>query len=398
MAPPDPTALLARVNRDVERSLLRARNGIRYVRGTHRPALGVTPKDVVWKRDKAQLWHYRNREVRTREPIVIITSLVSRSYILDLLPGSSSVQFLRDAGFDVYMLDWGIPDELDATNTFETYVDEYVPRAIEVVLQRSGAAEVTLVGYCLGGVIAVLYACGHQAPVRNIVLLATPVDFDEMGPMVAALQEGRLDPEELLDDTGNVSADVLYSGFFMMAPTTVVAQNATLLENLWNDEFVRGFQAVNQWTRDQVPFPGAAFRQVVEDLVRRNVLMSGSWELGGRAIDLEATDAIVLNVMAANDRVVPRAASAPASRLVGRPGRREELVLKGGHATFGTGRSAFKNTLPRLAEWIAANSSELPEGGERHGHRQAQTDLGADTEQQTDGRRETHGDQTLTSP
>ena len=93
--------------------------------------------------------------------------------------------------------------------------------------------------------------------------------------MVAALREGRLDPEELVDETGNVSADVLYSGFFMLAPTTIVAQRATLLEHLWNDEFVRGFQAMAQWTRDQVPFPGAAFREVVELFVRRNALMDG---------------------------------------------------------------------------------------------------------------------------
>src|SRR5271166_5704916 len=98
MPPGDPSALLTRMRRDIERSALRTRNGIRYVRGTHRPTLGVTPKDVIWRRDKAQLWRYRNGAVRFREPLVIVTSLVSRSYILDLLPGSSSVEFLRDAG------------------------------------------------------------------------------------------------------------------------------------------------------------------------------------------------------------------------------------------------------------------------------------------------------------
>jgi polyhydroxyalkanoate synthase len=370
----DPTVLLSRVQRDVERSVLRARNGIRYVRGTHRPQLGVTPKDVIWRRDKAQLWRYRNHAVRFGEPIVIVTSLVSRSYILDLLPGSSSVEFLRDAGFDVFMLDWGIPDELDAANTFETYVDEYLPRAIGAVLQTTGANEVTLLGYCLGGVIAFLYASAHSAPVRNIVLLATPMDFTEMGPMVAALLDGRLEPDELLDDTGNVPADALYSGFFMLAPTTVVAQNATLLENLWNDEFVRGFQAVNQWTRDQVPFPGAAFRQVVDDLIRRNTLMAGTWALGGRAIDFTGTGAAVLNVMAAADRVVPRAASEPAGRLVGRPDRRETLIVKGGHATFGTGRAAFTHTLPQLAAWISERSTPgVREGSAPDGDQTART-------------------------
>lgn len=356
LSPPD---LLARVNRDVERSYLRARNGLRYVRGSHRPKLGATPKDVVWRRDKAQLWRYRSDAVRYAQPLLIVTSLVSRSYILDLLPGSSAVEFLRDGGFDVFLLDWGIPDELDADNGLETYVDEYLPRAVAAVRRETGCDELTMAGYCLGGVLAILYAAGHHDPgVRNLVLMATPVDFEQMGPMVAALREGRLDPEDLVDETGNVPADVLYSGFFMLAPTTVVAQRATLLENLWNDEFVRGFQAMAQWTRDQVPFPGAAFRDVVELFVRRNALMDGSLRLGGREIDFAATGAAVLNAMASSDTVVPRAAAEPVGTLVGRPDRRDELLLPGGHVTFGTGRSAFRHTLPSLAGWIAARSDE----------------------------------------
>ena len=62
--------------------------------------------------------------------------------------------------------------------------------------------------------------------------------------------------------------------------------------------------------------------------------------------------------MAEQDTVVPRAAAQPIGELVGRPDRREELLLPGGHVTFGTGRSAFKHTLPRLAEWIGAHSDE----------------------------------------
>jgi polyhydroxyalkanoate synthase subunit PhaC len=358
----NPADMVARVDRDVERSYLRARNGLRYVRGTNRPKLGTSPKDVVWQRDKAQLWRYRGGPVRYEQPLLIVASLVSRSYILDLLPGNSAVGFLRDQGFDVFLLDWGIPDGLDAENSLETYVDEYLPRAVAAVRRETGCAELTMAGYCLGGLLAILYANGHDsAPVRNLVLMATPMDFGEMGAMVAALREGRLDPEHLIDETGNVPADVLYSGFFMLAPTTVVAQKATLLEHLWNDEFVRGFQAMAQWARDQVPFPGATFRQVVELLVRHNALMRGSLPLGRREVDFTTTGASVLNAMAAQDTVVPRAAAAPVGALVGRPDRREELLLPGGHVTFGTGRSAFRHTLPSLAGWIAAHSDERPE-------------------------------------
>jgi polyhydroxyalkanoate synthase len=357
-----PSQLAARVNRDVERTMLRARNGIRYVRGTARPRFGATPKETVWERGNAQLWRYQGGRVRYRQPVLIVHSLVSRSYILDLRPGNSAVEFLVDAGFDVFMLDWGVPDQLDANNSFATYVDEYLPRAVNAVHAETGVRDVTMAGYCLGGVIALLYAAGREdAAVRNLILMATPADFQQMGAMVAALREGRLNPEELLDETGNVPADVLYSGFFMLAPTTPIAQYATLLENLWDDEFVDGYQAMAQWSRDHVPFPGAAFREVVEKLIRANALTTGSMRVGKRTVRFSNTNANVLVAFAERDNVVPPAAAEPLSELAGRPERRHQLRLRGGHVTFGTGSVAFKHTLPSLAQWIAAHSDPVAE-------------------------------------
>jgi polyhydroxyalkanoate synthase len=348
------------VNRDLERSLLRARNGVRYVRTGSKPRVGVTPKETVWQRDKAQLWRYQGGPIRYAPPVLIVHSLVSRSYILDLRPGNSAVEYLVNAGFDVFMLDWGVPDELDANNDFSTYVDEYLPRAVEAVRLETGCSEVTMAGYCLGGVLAMLYAGGRGGgEVRNLILMATPADFHEMGPMVAALREGRLNPEELVDETGNVPADVLYSGFFMIAPTTPIAQYATLLQNLWDDEFVEGYQAMAQWSRDHVPFPGAAFREVVEKLIRANALVSGAMRVGGSRINFSDIRANVLVAMAQRDSVVPAAAAEPLTRLVGVPARRHALRLRGGHVTFGTGREAFKHTLPSLAAWIADHSDAL---------------------------------------
>jgi len=355
----NPLDLVSRVNRDVERSLLRARNGVRYMRGSLRADVGATPKEVVWKRGKAELWRYRNGTVRHGPPVLIVHSLVSRSYILDLRPGNSLVEYMTGAGLDVFMLDWGVPDELDADNDLERYVDWYLPRAVAAVQREAGSDEVTLMGYCLGGVLGALYAAGHEAaPVRNLVLMATPVNYDAMGAMVALLREGRLDPDELFDDTGNVPADALYSGFYMQAPTVEVAQKATLLENLWNDEFVESFQAMAQWSRDHVPFPGAVFRQLVEDLIRKNVLMTGSMRLGDRRVDLANARGNVLNAMAERDNVVPPPAVEPVMELIGDPARREELRLPGGHVTFGTGRSAVKHTMPGLTGWIIDHSDE----------------------------------------
>ena len=357
--------LADRVRGDVKRSVLRARNGLRVVGGA-KANVGATPKDVVWRRDRAELWRYDGGPIRYDPPLLIVHSLVSRSYILDLRPGSSSVEYLLGRGLDVFMLDWGVPDERDANNSLETYVDDYIPRAVAAVQEVTGSSEVTLAGYCMGGTFAFLYAAGHEdAPVRNLVLMATPMDYDAMGVMVAAVKAGRLNPEELVDETGNVPAEALYRGFFMQAPTTEITRYAVLLENLWNDEFVEGWQAMAQWSRDHVPFPGAAMRQIVDQFIRRNVLMTGEMRLGGRVVKFENAKANVLSAYAERDNVVPVAAAEPSMRLVGDPSRREELRLGGGHVTFATGRQAFKHTLPALADWIAEHSDELDPPKER---------------------------------
>jgi polyhydroxyalkanoate synthase len=263
------------------------------------------------------------------------------------------------------MLDWGVPDARDADNTIETYVDEYLPAALKALRRETGSDEITLVGYCLGGTFAMLYAAGEDAGVRNLVLLASPMDYNEMGAMVAAVLDGRLDPDELVDETGNVPADLLYAAFFMQAPTTEIARYAMLLENLWNDEYVEAWQSMGQWAREQVPFPGAAMRQIVEQLVRHNALMSGTMALDGRTVDFANVRANVLNAMAERDNVVPLAAAEPASRLVGDPSRRDELRLSGGHVTFFAGRHARTHTLPALTTWLVERSDELDPAKER---------------------------------
>jgi polyhydroxyalkanoate synthase subunit PhaC len=359
MAPKvNPGAVVSTTKREVERSLRRTRNGLRYAAGRKPPTLGASPKRVVWQRDKARLWRYDSDQVRYSPPVVLVHSLVSRSYILDLRPGNSMVESLRNAGFDVFLLDWGVPDEVDAENTLETYCDEYLPLAVDAACRVSRSDEVTLAGYCLGGALTLLYIAGHaDAPVRNLVTMATPVDLDQMGAMVALIREGRLGPDDLVDETGNVPAEVLHNGFKMLVPTDQFVQYANLWQNLWNDEFVEGYGAMAQWARDHVPFPGAAFRQIVELLVRRNLLATGTVPLGGRDCRLADIDCRVLNIMAEKDTVVPLAAIEPLAGLVGED-RVEELRLPAGHIAFAAGRQATKVTLPRLAEWLARHSDE----------------------------------------
>lgn len=115
-------------------------------------------------------------------------SLISRSYVLDLSPDNSFIGQLREAGLDVYLLDWGVPDEADAANKLETYVDEYLPRAIHAVDRDCGCPEVNVLGYCFGGILALLLAARHpELPIRAMMTMATPIDFNQNGAIPASI-------------------------------------------------------------------------------------------------------------------------------------------------------------------------------------------------------------------
>ncbi len=357
----EPADLLARVRRDVGRNLLRARNGVKYVGGVDRPKVGTTPKDVVWKRDKVELWRYRNDDVRTATPVLIVMSLVSRSYILDLYPGMSFIEKLRDAGFDVYLLDWGIPDEREAGNGLVDYVKHYLPLAIDAVCAESGTPDTNLIGYCYGGLLSLLLGASEpDLPVRSLVTMATPVDFRHMGMFRQILE--KLDPDDVVDDTGNVPPDVMRNAFRVLKPTADVTQYAVLWEKLWDDRQMEGFQVMGQWTRDHIPFPGKAFRETVE-LMRSDALVHDEVHLDGRRVHLRDLQWPVLNIVATKDHIVPSACALPLIELVGSDESRN-LELPAGHVGLVMGKAAATTTMPTVIGWLRDHSEPVP--GEEH--------------------------------
>jgi len=267
-------AVLDRIRHEVERNALRARNGIKLAVGADRPGVGRTAKDVVWRGGRCELWHYRSDKVTVSPPLLIVFSLISRSYILDLTPGNSFVERLLDAGFDVYLLDWGVPDERDAQNRLEDYVDGYLPAAITRVRELSGADEVNLLGYCFGGILTLLHAAHHpDSPLRSLTVMATPVDFRHMGPLGKIFASGGVEIDAVVDSDGNVPPQVILQGFRSLTPTAEVARYVNLWDKLWSDDYVAAYQAMTGWSTDHIPFPGAAARETVDMLLRQNGLL-----------------------------------------------------------------------------------------------------------------------------
>src|ERR1051326_8838189 len=110
--------------------------------------VGTTPRELVWRKDKARLYRYlRPSPASHRTPIFLVLPLINRAFILDLRPGSSFVEYLLEQGFDVFLLDWGIPADEDHALDITALLTRYLPRATRKASAAAGCTELTMLGY-----------------------------------------------------------------------------------------------------------------------------------------------------------------------------------------------------------------------------------------------------------
>ena len=339
------------------------RTAERLSRGARRAAFDLappespTPRLHVWSRDKARLYRYETPDGVTRRdapPLLFVMSLVTTPLVFDLQENNSVVRRFLDDGYDVFLLDWGVPDAVDSANTLQTYCDEYLPRAVQATLRESGAEEVVLFGYCLGAVLAMLSVAGHaRMPVRAMILLATPLDMSALGPLTSMLRDRRLTVDDLLDWTGNVPPSRIKESFHLVEPAGEITTYLSLWNSLGDPERLQAHDALVRWSGRHIPFPGAAFREMTEQFIHQEALVAGRVPIGRRIVDLADIRVPVLSVTGARDKLVPACSSAP---LELPNAALERLELNAGHAGLIVGRKAHKEMIPAMLEWLDAHA------------------------------------------
>jgi polyhydroxyalkanoate synthase len=344
--------VVPKVAADVSRARRRLTNGVRYLAGEKLGEVAATPRTTVWQHHNVSLHKYSATVEAGLPPVLLVHSLVSLPFVFDLQPGSSLVEDLTGTGYDVYLLDWGVPRSVDAGNTLETYCDDYIPLAVDEVLNDSGSKDLDVIGYCLGAVLAALAAAGNgDLPVRSLVMLAPPIDFTKMHITENLLGAGRVDPASLLDETGNVPPSTLVAGFRMVAPTTDLKTAANLWHGLQDQAQLHALTNLLSWSSTHIPFPGAAFRQMIDLFLRNGALIAGAIPLGGRDVRLSDIKARVLVVTGERDFMVPPEATAPIDAAFA-PVQLAHLRLPAGHAGLFVGRSARKHCVPSIIAWL----------------------------------------------
>lgn len=334
--------------------------GMRILSEGAQAVTGQSPREVIWTKNKARLYHYLPAcEQRFSIPILMVYALINRPYILDLMPGNSLVEYLVTQGFDIYLLDWGKPGDEDAQLSFEHYILDYLPRAIRWMLKSSRAAAFTLLGYCMGGTMSVMYAALFpELPLKNLVLLTTAVDFtlEEMGLYGLWTSARFLNPDRIVDALGNIPGELIDFANRMTRPVSnYLGTYVTMWSLLMQGKSMETWLAMNKWVNDTVPFPGEAFRQWIRDFYQQNKLVRGDLWLRGRLVDLARITCPVLSIAGKKDHIctLPQA-SALMSHI--RSLDKEFLVLNAGHVGLLTSAGSRKELLPKLRHWLELHS------------------------------------------
>ena len=321
--------------------------------------VGCSAKRAVWSCGRTTLYRYLplagSPEPRAGARAVLICfALVNRPYVLDLQPDRSLVRRLLEAGTEVYLIDWGDPEDADRTAGLEEYIEGRLGGCVRAVLESQGSGALDLLGVCQGGVLSLIYSALHPEQVANLITLTTPVDFHTPDNLLSKWVRD-LDTETL-EAAGNVPGEVLNGLFLSLMPFRLTQHKyVRLLTEQADQRAVEDFVRMERWIFDSPPQAAAALAQFVRWFYQENRLVRGTLALGGRRVQLKDVRQPVLNLYALDDHIVPPDASAALEHHVGSRDYSAYAVATG-HIGMYVSRAARQEIPARIVSWLRDHS------------------------------------------
>lgn len=330
--------------------------GIHTLAGLEEPGAGVSAKDAVYQEDKMVLYHYQPlAKQRNPVPVLIVYALVNRPYMADLQQDRSLIRGLLTAGLDVYLIDWGYPDEGDCCLALEDYINGYIDRCVDVIRRMHKVDRLNLLGICQGGTFSLCYTSLHQQKVKNLITTVTPVDFHTRQDLLSRLVR-HIDIDTAVDAMGNIPGDLLNWAFMMLKPFRLTAQKYMDFIDILDDaEKTASFLRMEKWIFDSPAQAGEAYREFIRDFYQQNRLIKAEVIIGGERVNLENISIPILNIYARDDHLVPPDASKALAGCVSSPDY-TELEFPGGHIGIYVSAHA-RDTLPQgISSWLGGRS------------------------------------------
>ncbi len=335
---------------------IRLNQGLRTLGELGDVEVGASAKEAIYEEDKLVLYRFRPQaKVTNPIPVLIVYALVNRPYMLDLQEDRSIIRSLLRGGLDVYLIDWGYPDSADRYLTLNDYINGYIDRCVDVIRDRHGVEAINVMGVCQGGTFSLCYAALHPKKVQNLITTVTPVDF-HAGTNLLSQWARHVDVDLVVDTLGNVPGEMLNWTYLTLKPFRLTGQKYLDLVNILDDPIqARNFVRMEKWVFDSPDQAGEAFRQFMKDFYQRNGLIKGEVRLGNKTVDLGQVSMPVLNIFAAQDHLVPPAASQALKRHVGSKDYKA-IEFPGGHIGIYVSGKSQKLIPPAICGWLADRS------------------------------------------
>lgn len=310
----------------------------------------VTAMHAVYQENKLTVWKSNEPNNTDKVPLVLVPALINRHYILDLSETNSLVAELSKAGYEVYLVDWGVPQPEDRWQTFSEVITGPMRRIIRKV-SRLAKQKPVLFGYCLGGIMSNIYASCFPDSIAGLIAMTAPVDFSKAGYMALWTKKEHLNPYDLVSAMGNVPPALIQNGFVSLKP----AQSLKKWRSVWRkqdqDAFLDDFFTLEHWVNDNVPFPGGTWQEYIHWLYQDNRLFHNELWIDSFHAKLENITCPVLNIVAANDHIVPPESALPLNDMVSSKDQ-QVLNLPGGHVGIIASGKLFPQLVLSLTEWL----------------------------------------------
>lgn len=287
----------------------------------------------------------RRGRVRLRDgggdgrPVLFIPSLINPPSILDISRDRSLIRWLGGRGFHPWLIDWGTPGVKDRNLDVAAHVERFLMPLIATFPQPP-----VLVGYCLGGTLAV--AAAARSKVAGLAAIAAPWHFTGYGEearAAMAAQWAAIKPTS--EALGLVPMEALQAGFWRLDPARTVAKYAAFADLDPRSEAARRFIRLEDWANQGAPLPHAFGRELFEDLIAEDRPGQGQWRVAGATVTPSQCDAPSVEFIATADRIVP------AATAIGLSDRRAGGT---GHVGMVVGGRAEQQLWQPLADWITA--------------------------------------------
>ena len=309
----------AALRREIARRLHRLADGVlAYRNNPVRRTLDEPP--VAWSEGSTRLLDFGathpGGRARGRRAVLVVPSLINRWEVLDLAPHRSLLRAMAGRGLRPYLVDWGTPNADERRFDIAAYVTR-LEGALAFLARRAGRAPAVM-GYCMGGTLAVALAARRPRRVAGLALLAAPWDFHADKTGHAFLLSAAPLLAEVAERVGELPVDILQTLFWSLDPWLAVKKFPRLLGLDPKSDQAREFVLLEDWLNGGAPLAGPTARECLIGWYGENLTGTDSWIVGGRRIVPSRINVPALVMIPSGDRIVPppsaAALAAPATR------------------------------------------------------------------------------------